>query len=575
MKAMANSAVSDFGLWEQVIHRDVAAFEQIVHRYQSAVAGVAFSILRDFPASQDVSQETFWAAWRDSGKLNDVNRLGPWLCGIARNLARDWQRKEHRQPDATSQTIHEPEALNADPIEHSISAEEHSIVQQSLEAMPEDYREAIVLFYHQDQNVRQVAKSLDISEDAAKQRLSRGRAMLRDRVAAVVEDVLQKSKPGRSFTASVIAGITVVSAAARAGTAAAAPMMTASAGAVSATAAKAAAGTGAALGVSGGLVGAAAGLGGAWLGTWLPQQLAPTLTERELLKAAGRKMMIVSIACTLLLLASGLLFLIPYGWIGYLIGAGVLGVAFATYIVMLTVRTNQKMQEIRSRVRPEDDPNPSALRSRWIDGNGRGRLKGRKYTSPFLLFGIPLIDIQFSDPMTDQLTSRITARGWIAVGDKARGILFACGGSAMALVAVGGVSVGAIAVGGVSLGLVSLGGVAAGVLSFGGLGIGYDAIGGGAIGWHSAAGGGAVSVHAAYGGAAVARDFAVGGLAIAESANTELAKQTLNGMRSKQLMDWYIQHRTLLLVFIVAVSLFPLAAAPLIYRREKTVDAEL
>jgi zinc protease len=566
----ATDVTSEIGLWKRVIDRDVTAFEHIVLRYQSAVAGVAFSILRDFTASQDVSQETFWTAWRDSSRLNDVSRLGPWLCGIARNLAREWQRRECQRLQDVSASTEIPAADNSDPVELTISAEEQSIVQSSLESIPENYREAIVLFYRQDQNIREVARALDISEDAAKQRLSRGRAMLKDRVAAVVEEVLHKSRPGRSFTASVIAGVTAASAAAQGGAVVAAPVTITGA---AATSANVVAGTGAALGISGGLVGAAAGLGGAWVGTWLPQQLAPTQTERDMLKTAGRKMMIVSIAYTATLLALTLLFLMPNGWIAYVAGVVISTIAFTTYILIQSVRMSRRIREIRMQIRPEDDPNPSALRARWVDGNGRGNLRGRQYTSRRTLFGVPLIDIQVSAPVSGLPATRTTARGWIAIGDRARGILFASGGSAVGFIALGGMTVGVISLGGLSIGVFSLGGLAAGMFSFGGLAIGYDAMGGGAIGWHSAAAGGAVAYHAAFGGLAVARDFAVGGLAIAASANTPLAKETVDAMYSKHAMDWYIQHQGLAMLLTMAVAFIPVTLSLLLYSRKPVTAA--
>lgn len=107
----------------------------------------------------------------------------------------------------------------------------------------------------------------------------------------------------------------------------------------------------------------------------------------------------------------------------------------------------------------------------------------------------------------------VTAIGWIAIGDRAQGVLFAAGG----------VAVGAISCGGLSFGLVSLGGLSIGAISLGGFALGIYSVGGGAIGY-VAAGGGAMAMHAACGGLAVARDLAVGGQAIAAHANDPAAR---------------------------------------------------
>ena len=72
----------------------------------------------------------------------------------------------------------------------------------TLEAIPETYREALVLYYREDHSIAEVAAALDIQPDAAKQRLARGREMLRETLAATVEGVLKKSKPGRALNAA-------------------------------------------------------------------------------------------------------------------------------------------------------------------------------------------------------------------------------------------------------------------------------------------------------------------------------------------------------------------------------------
>ncbi len=90
-----------------------------------------------------------------------------------------------------------------------------------------------------------------------------------------------------------------------------------------------------------------------------------------------------------------------------------------------------------------------------------------------------------------------TAKGWIAIGDRAYGILFAAGG----------VAVGCISMGGAAIGVIAIGGAAVGLLAFGGFALGDLAIGGGAIGI-LAAGGVATAWIGAEGGLAVARQFA-------------------------------------------------------------------
>ena len=162
---------SDERLWRAVIAGDTMAFQKVVERYQGSVSGVAYNVVGEFAASQDVAQETFWAAWKSRTQLREPQRLGGWLCGIARNLANEWQRKHRRDRSAVETgSAFEPISPALDPIEQSISNEEEAMVWNSLEEIGENYREVMVLFYRQGQSVAEVAAALELSEDAVKQR---------------------------------------------------------------------------------------------------------------------------------------------------------------------------------------------------------------------------------------------------------------------------------------------------------------------------------------------------------------------------------------------------------------------
>ena len=118
-----------------------------------------------------------------------------------------------------------------------------------------------------------------------------------------------------------------------------------------------------------------------------------------------------------------------------------------------------------------------------------------EYRSKASILGLPLLHIA-TGALVDGHSNRGIARGWIAIGNLALGVLFACGG----------IAIGGITLGGGALGLISIGGVALGLCAAGGLSVGVLAFGGAAFAWY-----------AAVGGLAVARDYAVGGLALARN----------------------------------------------------------
>jgi hypothetical protein len=134
------------------------------------------------------------------------------------------------------------------------------------------------------------------------------------------------------------------------------------------------------------------------------------------------------------------------------------------------------------------------------------------YVSRRRLFGLPLLHVRYGVPATDAGP----ARGWIAIGDRAVGGLFAMGAVAIAPISIGAVSVGLISIGSVSIGLLSLGTIAFGGLCLGAIAVGWFGIGGVALAWRAAVAG--------LGGA---HDYAWGGHVVAEHANDLAAGEYL------------------------------------------------
>ena len=293
-------------IWDRVLEGDVSAYQAVVESHQSAVSAVAYAIVGDFPVSQDIAQETFWLAWTKRNSLRDVGRLGSWLCGISRNLAKQWRKKHRRTARTTGGDLpFEPASTAPDPAEQTIADEEQKLVWSALEEISETYREVLTLYYRQGQSITEVASVLEITEETARQRLSRGRTMLRGRVSQLIEGVLVRSKPDKSFAVKVIAGLAAASVVAKSGTAAASSLTAAKAasGVVGVAAAKGVFATGATVGLLGGMLGAVGGLGGGFLGIWIPAQLAPTETERQLILRQSRITLGLAIVYTVAILA--------------------------------------------------------------------------------------------------------------------------------------------------------------------------------------------------------------------------------------------------------------------------------
>jgi len=252
-----NDTTSEAQLLRASVAGSKDAFGTVVRRYQALVCAVTYSATGDIGTSEELAQETFLRAWRNLRQLEDPGRFRAWLCTIARNLANTSLRGSRRGAAHPLDRAAGLSAAGPGPDEAALAKERQEIVWAAVGRVPMKYREPLVLFYRRQQSVSEVAADLGLSEETVRQRLHRGRQLIKAEVSSLVEDTLVRSGPGKAFAVGVIAAlpalITPPASAAVAGIAA-----------QGAPAAKTLVGTGLTGAILGPILGLPAALFGAW-----------------------------------------------------------------------------------------------------------------------------------------------------------------------------------------------------------------------------------------------------------------------------------------------------------------------
>ncbi len=190
---------SDAKLWQLVLQGSASAFEVLVGRHQSLVSAVAYSACGNLALSEDVAQETFWTAWRQRGSLEQPGHLASWLCGIpesreerpAQGVARGGIRRRAGRRDGDTRGRAEPRGSRGVPGGGDARL-------GGAGANPRVLSGAADPLLPPGPVGGRSRRALELSEDAVKQRLSRGRGMLREQVADLVEGGLRRSRPAVS-----------------------------------------------------------------------------------------------------------------------------------------------------------------------------------------------------------------------------------------------------------------------------------------------------------------------------------------------------------------------------------------
>jgi RNA polymerase sigma-70 factor (ECF subfamily) len=164
-----------------------AAFEALVERYVRLAGAIAYGIAGDYESAADIVQEAFLKVHAALADLREPERFKGWLYGVVRSTALDWVRKNRRRGGRTSLArVEEREEAAADvpgPREGMERRELEERVLREIQALPESYREVIVLKYLDERSYKEISETLGISIETIESRLFRARKILRGRLA--------------------------------------------------------------------------------------------------------------------------------------------------------------------------------------------------------------------------------------------------------------------------------------------------------------------------------------------------------------------------------------------------------
>jgi RNA polymerase sigma-70 factor (ECF subfamily) len=165
---------------------DIAAYNQLVLTYQQDVYNVTYRIMHAPQAAEDVTQETFIAAYKALGSFRDGN-FKAWLLRIGTNRCYDALRRHKRRPQSSLDELTEqndaPAFLSSPddgPEEQQEQSEVNDAIAVCLKELPDDQRIVAVLCDVEGYSYDEIAEIVSVSLGTVKSRLNRARSKLRD-----------------------------------------------------------------------------------------------------------------------------------------------------------------------------------------------------------------------------------------------------------------------------------------------------------------------------------------------------------------------------------------------------------
>ena len=157
-----------------------AAFEAIVRRHGPMVLGVCRRYLDDPHDVEDAFQATFVVLFRRAGSVRVDVSLGPWLHGVSRRIAARARAAALRRRAREVGHAVEPAT---DPAADETRADLREELDEELARLPTRYRLPIILCHLEGLTYQEAARRLGCPVGTVGVRLSRGRELLRARLA--------------------------------------------------------------------------------------------------------------------------------------------------------------------------------------------------------------------------------------------------------------------------------------------------------------------------------------------------------------------------------------------------------
>ncbi|HEV7226485.1 MAG TPA: RNA polymerase sigma factor [Pirellulales bacterium] len=180
--------MSDGDLVRQTLAGRTAAYEELVRRWSARLLAFCHAKVRSRHAAEDLAQEALLRGFRSLASLAEPEKFGSWLRGIALRACLDWfKNKQNRQApfsvlaggrlDAEELVESDGEARRAEERDEQVRQ-----LMDEVEALPDEYRETLMMYYYQDVTYQELADALGVSAATINARLTKARALLRQRM---------------------------------------------------------------------------------------------------------------------------------------------------------------------------------------------------------------------------------------------------------------------------------------------------------------------------------------------------------------------------------------------------------
>jgi RNA polymerase sigma-70 factor (ECF subfamily) len=181
-------------LIQQAQRGDIAAFEQLVYRYDKQVLSIAAGYVRTAEDAKDIYQEVLLKVYRGLPKFRGLSEFSTWLYRVTTNVCLTHRSKKKKHHHSSIDEEHDGDDGETHSMSHTLRDESASadqqvldseishLVQQALESLSPQQKMVFTLRHYQGYKLREIASIMDCAEGTVKKYLFNATLKMREQL---------------------------------------------------------------------------------------------------------------------------------------------------------------------------------------------------------------------------------------------------------------------------------------------------------------------------------------------------------------------------------------------------------
>lgn len=186
--------LNDDELMQQVAEDKPSIFKLMIERYQEKALRFCYRLIGDYQLAEDATQETFVRIYESRKNYKASGNFNAFFYTIMNNICLDFIRRASANPVKTNKPMNNPgfeeipiASGSPSPLQTLVLEENGRLIRETLDSLPYNYRQALILKELEGLKYREIAETMRITIDEVKVYIHRARNQLADKIGGLLK----------------------------------------------------------------------------------------------------------------------------------------------------------------------------------------------------------------------------------------------------------------------------------------------------------------------------------------------------------------------------------------------------